>query len=248
MLMKMPEFQQHLFFDLDRTLWDHYAANEQTMALLQSRYVEVLGGRDLASISREFRHINDHLWTVIQDKGLRVSYVKKRRMLHWLQSIELSLSGREMNQLSSELETLYTATMPYQNCPFPHVLSTLEALRAVGHTLHIITNGTLEAQSKKLETMGIQGYFDGITTSDQCKAYKPRRAIFAHALNRSNVRAEDAWMIGDSWERDILGAQAIGMRTAWFNPNHQSKPKTDPQPDIEFHDWKAFHLSLPSKT
>jgi len=45
-----------------------------------------------------------------------------------------------------------------------------------------------------------------------------------------------------------LGAQAIGMRTAWFNPNHQSKPKTDPQPDIEFHDWKAFHLSLPSKT
>ena len=47
---------------------------------------------------------------------------------------------------------------------------------------------------------------------------------------------------------DILGAQAIGMRTAWFNPNHQSKPKTDPQPDIEFHDWKAFHLSLPSKT
>ena len=77
MLMKMPEFQQHLFFDLDRTLWDHYAANEQTMALLQSRYVEVLGGRDLASISREFRHINDHLWTVIQDKGLGVSYVQK---------------------------------------------------------------------------------------------------------------------------------------------------------------------------
>jgi len=240
----MREFQQHLFFDLDRTLWDLHAANERTMAVLQAQHAKVLGERNLAHISKQFRQINDHLWTVIQTKGYGVSYVRKRRMLHWLQSMELSLSAGEINQLSRELEALYTATMPHQNCPFPHVLTTLDALRTDGYSLHVITNGALDAQEKKLDAMGIKGHFDGITTSDQCKAYKPRRAIFAHALHRAHVRAEDAWMVGDSWERDMLGAKAIGMRTAWYNPDQQSKPRKDPSPDMEFRDWKAFHLSL----
>jgi putative hydrolase of the HAD superfamily len=41
---------------------------------------------------------------------------------------------------------------------------------------------------------------------------KPHPTVFRAALDRLDVRAEDAVMVGDSLEEDVEGARAIGMR------------------------------------
>jgi FMN phosphatase YigB (HAD superfamily) len=44
---------------------------------------------------------------------------------------------------------------------------------------------------------------------------KPDPAVFAHALDRLGAEPETAVMVGDSWERDVVGALGAGMSAVW---------------------------------
>ncbi len=46
---------------------------------------------------------------------------------------------------------------------------------------------------------------------------KADRRIFEVALSHLNLDADSAWMIGDSLERDVFRAKALGMKTVWVN-------------------------------
>jgi putative hydrolase of the HAD superfamily len=67
-----------------------------------------------------------------------------------------------------------------------------------------------------------------VVVSGELGIAKPSGVIFAHALERLDVRAEHAAMIGDSLARDIDGAIAAGLFAFWVNrdrtPASTSRP------------------------
>lgn len=64
----------------------------------------------------------------------------------------------------------------------------------------------------------------GIFTSEDAKAYKPRRELFELALNQSGLSAEQVVHIGDSLSSDIQGASSVGIRAVWINRNGRKTP------------------------
>jgi putative hydrolase of the HAD superfamily len=52
-------------------------------------------------------------------------------------------------------------------------------------------------------------------------AKKPNPKVFEHALALAGVTATTSMMIGDSFEADILGAEAVGFKTIFFNYRNQ---------------------------
>lgn len=64
----------------------------------------------------------------------------------------------------------------------------------------------------------------GIFTSEDAKAYKPRRELFELALNQSGLSAEQVVHIGDSLSSDIQGASSVGIRAIWINRNGKETP------------------------
>jgi HAD superfamily hydrolase (TIGR01509 family) len=46
---------------------------------------------------------------------------------------------------------------------------------------------------------------------------KPSRQFFQHILSDLGLPAGQAVMVGDDYVADVLGAQACGLRAAWFN-------------------------------
>ena len=104
----------------------------------------------------------------------------------------------------------------------PGVRELLDALR--GRALRgrvkigVITNGPSARQRGKLERIGIRaGDLDVLAISEEVGAVKPDPAIFRYALARLDVVPDRATMIGDSWEKDVLGALASGLAAVWFN-------------------------------
>jgi putative hydrolase of the HAD superfamily len=93
--------------------------------------------------------------------------------------------------------------------------SVVEAL-ATTHQLGLLTNGPSDIQRRKLEGTGLADRFDAVTISGDIGVGKPSGAAFCHVLDQLGARAEDATMVGDSWERDVLGATAIGMSAVWI--------------------------------
>lgn len=94
--------------------------------------------------------------------------------------------------------------MLYEDAP-----PVLEALREHGVAIGLVTNGQRDLDEfiahHRLEV-------DAAVGSKAHGKIKPHPSIFTAALRALDVRAEEAAMVGDSWEDDIEGARALGMR------------------------------------
>jgi putative hydrolase of the HAD superfamily len=98
---------------------------------------------------------------------------------------------------------------------FPGARATLEALRAAGITLGLITNGSVRMQSAKLAALALTPLFDAVLISDAEGVAKPDAEIFRRALERLGVDAAQACYVGNHPEVDVAGARAAGLRAIW---------------------------------
>ena len=63
--------------------------------------------------------------------------------------------------------------------------------------------------------LNLYHFFDVVITLDDSGERKPSAKPFQMALDRMGLRPEETVMIGDWPERDVVGAQQIGMKTAF---------------------------------
>lgn len=94
---------------------------------------------------------------------------------------------------------------------------TLRQLKAKGYRLGLISNASNTPDLNRLiDRHDLRKYFDFIVISAEEKIRKPDSRIFQRALNRMEVKPENAIMVGDTLTADILGAQQVGMRAVWI--------------------------------
>ena len=98
--------------------------------------------------------------------------------------------------------------------------------------LALCTNGVPDLQREKIDTTGIAKYFTEIVISGEVGYGKPDRRIYELVLSRLGARQESTWNIGDSLERDIFGAKAVGLKAVWVNRHGLSRDESI-VPDIE---------------
>jgi putative hydrolase of the HAD superfamily len=97
---------------------------------------------------------------------------------------------------------------------FPGVTATLVRLREAGIQTGIVTDLTARVQFEKLVALGLSDLVDCVVTSEEAGVEKPDSALFRLALAKLEIRDPTAcWMVGDSVDRDIAGAQRLGMCT-----------------------------------
>ena len=115
----------------------------------------------------------------------------------------LSLYGLERPAWRTDLEALYPQTK--------------EILEQLGqeYKLGIIAN-QLPGLEERLKDFGILDYFDAIFSSADLGLAKPNPAIFRLALQKTNCLPQQAIMIGDRLDNDIVPAKRIGMKTIWI--------------------------------
>lgn len=73
-----------------------------------------------------------------------------------------------------------------------------------------------------LEAEGLLELFGAVADSGVIGALKPDPALFRHALDALGCRPSAAIMVGDSLERDMRGAEALGMSHAFLAPTTKS--------------------------
>ena len=115
----------------------------------------------------------------------------------------MCLLGVDYPEWTPEYEQLY-----------PDTIKCLQALEKK-YKLGIIAN-QIPGADKRLEAMGIRQYFDLIVTSAEEGVAKPDLRIFITALARAGCTPEQAVMIGDRIDNDIVPAKQMGMKTVWI--------------------------------
>lgn len=95
----------------------------------------------------------------------------------------------------------------------------LEAIRKKGYRIGLIANGDSAGARNIIEDTGLQDYFDAIVISEEVGVEKPYQRIFKAAVAKLGVKPENAVMVGNRIDADILGANRFGMKSVWFRWN-----------------------------
>ncbi|AXR76873.1 HAD family hydrolase [Natrarchaeobaculum sulfurireducens] len=100
--------------------------------------------------------------------------------------------------------------------PVPGAVETIDTLADRDLHLGVISDVDDDAGNRMLERFGVRDRFDSITTSEAVGRTKPDPAIFETALETADVAPSRSLMIGDRYDHDVRGADAVGMRGVAF--------------------------------
>jgi putative hydrolase of the HAD superfamily len=106
----------------------------------------------------------------------------------------------------------------------PHAHETLDALRARGVRLALITNGDAAGQRAKLARFDLTERFDHIQIEEEAGFGKPDERSYLHALGVFGVDARDACMVGDNLEWEIAAPQRLGLFAIWHDTLNEGLP------------------------
>ncbi|GAA4317421.1 YjjG family noncanonical pyrimidine nucleotidase [Compostibacter hankyongensis] len=205
---------QHIFFDLDHTLWDFEANARNTLEVLYTEFaLEELGVPGFDRFHSTYSAHNERLWERFRRGEIKRELLRWKRV--WLTLLEFKIADEA---LARRFGAAFIDLLPSRKQLFPGTLEVLDYLQGKGYPLHLITNGFEETQHLKLRHAGLSAYFTHVVTSESAGSLKPHPGIFRYALELAGTRAVDAVMIGDALAVDIRGARDAGMDQIYFNP------------------------------
>ena len=204
---------QHIFFDLDNTLWDFDKSSEMAFDKIYDIFNLIDYGIPSAS---HFHHTyfdyNNLLWDFYRQGKIDKEFLKRERFRLPLEDYDIY-----DEKLAIELGESYTDYAARLVALVPHTLEILNYLKEKNYKLHLITNGFLEVQSIKMQASGLDKLIDTSFVSEVVGFKKPDHRIFHYAIQNVGATIENSVMIGDDLSVDIIPAKEIGMTHIYFN-------------------------------
>jgi len=136
--------------------------------------------------------------------------------------------GLDAEETAHRLADFYRHLRAERIAPYAGAIETLEAFRARGIPMALITNGEARNQRRSVTQHNLERYFDCIVIEGEFGCGKPDQRVFRHALDAVACDPESVWMVGDSLEADIAGAHPLGIHTIWIDESGAGLPAHAP--------------------
>lgn len=101
---------------------------------------------------------------------------------------------------------------------YADAIETLEALKAEGIKLGLITNGTSEAQRAKIDRFELEPHFQHVQIEGEAGIGKPEPDAYHKALAGLDSTPADTWIVGDNLEWEVAAPQRLGFHAIWRCP------------------------------
>ena len=212
---------EHIFFDLDHTLWDFERNSALAFKEIFAKQKIELNIDDFLNV---YKPINFKYWELYRNNSVTKEALRYGRLKESFDSLKFETQDATINTLADN----YIEYLPNNNHLLEGSMEILVNLRR-NYKLHIITNGFEEVQHKKMKNSGIHEFFETITTSEEAGVKKPHPEIFEKAIQKSGAQAEKSVMIGDNLEADIIGAHKFGLHVIYLNSEGQQVQNEYPQ-------------------
>ena len=210
---------EHVFFDLDHTLWDFEKNSDLAFQKVFNRNNITV---ELEVFLKIYKPLNFKYWKLYSEEKVTKSELRYGRLKDTFDVLNYTIS----DELIDVLATHYLEFLPDFNHLFEGAFEILDYLKGK-YQLHIITNGFDEVQHKKLKSSNIYHYFDKIITSESVGVKKPNPKVFTYALNLAKADKGNSIMIGDNLEADVEGALSVGMQAIYCNFDNVLHHKTN---------------------
>lgn len=187
-------------FDLDNTLVDFMAMKRQAVDAAITAMID-------AGLNMNFGDVKEHVDKIYGEQGIEYQKV--------FDELLTNILGRIDHKMLSAGIVAYRRAREAALKPYPHVSATLMELVKRGVRLAVLSDAPTREAWLRLCYINFHHIFDYVVTFDDTGRRKPDPAPFRLALTMLGVQPGEAIMVGDWAERDMVGAAAVGMRTAF---------------------------------
>ena len=187
-------------FDLDNTLMDF-------MKMKRRSIEEAIPAMIDAGLSITQKEANKVIDEIYKEQGIEYQKVFDVFLQRVLNRMDYKILSAGIVAYRRAREAALT--------PYPHVYSTLNKLLKMGIKMGILSDAPAKEAWLRLAQLNFHHIVDAVVTFEDTGERKPNAAPFQMVLKKLQVKPEEALMVGDWAERDIVGASNIGMKTAF---------------------------------
>ncbi len=211
-----------ILFDLDNTLLSFTKSSYKAFeGLIHELTIDV----PASELYPVYYEINHKLWADREGGLIGHEELKLKRWTLFFDMIKYKFPSDKANSIYFELLT--------HSVDFVDGAEQLLELLFGRYKMMIVTNGLSEVQNPRLESAGMNKYFEFIVISDEIGFPKPQIEFFekCHEM-MAYPEKESILVIGDTLSSDIKGANDFGYKSCWFNHDDINN-ETSIIPDLE---------------
>ena len=114
---------------------------------------------------------------------------------------------------------------------YPDVLPALQALKAAGKQVAVLSNGTPAMLAAAVQSAGLAPYIDAALSVDALRVFKTAQPVYALAGQRFGIDpSRVSFQSSNRW--DVAGAVKYGFRAVWINRTGQPDEYADLPPAL----------------
>lgn len=187
-------------FDLDNTLVDFMAMKRQAIGA-------AINGMIDAGFKLTREEIQQRIDKIYLEKGMEFQSVFDQLLYDEFKKVDYKILSAGVIAYRQAREAALSL--------YPHVYTTLMNLLKMGLKLGVVSDAPAKEAWLRLTYLNLHHIFDHIVTFEDTGKRKPDPAPFEKILELLQVRPNEALMIGDWAERDMVGASKVGMKTVF---------------------------------
>ena len=205
-----------ILWDVDGTLLDFSGAEK---AAIKTLFAEFGLGECTDEMVARYAAINDGYWKKLERGEITKAEVLVGRFREFFS--ELGIDTALAEPFNARYQVCLGDTVAYRD----DSLNVVKSLRGRVNQ-YAVSNGTVIAQTKKLQRSHLGEWMDGVFLSEQLGAEKPSLRFFEKVFAAlPDVPKSDMLIVGDSLTSDMAGGLAAGIPTCWYNPEGLPRPE-----------------------
>jgi len=197
-----------VLFDLDNTLVD-FLRMKRTASDAAARAM-VAAGADFAFAPRDPGEVlfEEYAEDIEGDRVFE-------RFLRTHHRATIGLNAHQVDRITAAAVNAYLRAKMLHTEPYPGVRRVTLELARRGLRMGVVTDAPRFKAYARLDAAGLVDAFDFVLTLTDHGERKPSERPFRAALDLLQLPPHQVLMVGDWPERDMVGAKAVGLRTAW---------------------------------
>lgn len=210
-----------LLIDLDNTILDFNKAEGPALA----GALRTMGIEPTEELLSRYSVINLAHWKCLEKGQITMAEVKVSRFRQLFDEFGITISP-------AETAKVYEGLLAIGHYFVDGAEDMLEELYGK-YRLYLASNGIAKVQHSRIDSAGIEKYFDGMFISEEIGGRKPEPEYFQRCFERiPDFCKTHTAILGDSLSADMQGGKNAGITTIWFNRDDMPDEE-DVRPDYE---------------
>ena len=222
----MTELPRAMLIDMDDTILSAYGRPELAWNTIAAEFAGELGTLPPELVAAAILDFARKFWTDAEAEWRLKLAEARREVVKGGFAALADAAGRPAlpGELAIRIADRFTAFREEQMFVFPGAHDAIDALKARGVKLALVTNGAAETQRAKIERFALAHRFDHIQIEGEHGFGKPEERAYLHAMAALGVTATDTWMVGDNLEWEVEVPQRLGIYAIWLDTHDMGLP------------------------